>query len=189
MKHFLYILLCLILITCQEEKTLPETDVYQIQDLGMLSTTEYTFGKILHLEDNKEWYKLGDRKILISVRAKAKAGVDLRKVSNANIVEKNKKTISITLPAPEIISFDMNTEDVRTVHTDVNGFRMEFNQEEKIKILEMGEQAIRKEMMQSDILRDAEKNAVVFLRDFYKNQGYENVIIDFKIPETYGDKK
>lgn len=189
MKQFFYIFLCLSLLSCKEEKTIPETEVYQIQDLGTLSTTEYTFGKVLHLEDNKEWYKLGDRKILINVRAKAKAGVDLRKVSDADIVEKDKKTISLTLPAPEIISFDINTEDVRTVHTDVNGFRMEFNQEEKIKILEMGEQAIRKEMMQSDILKEAKKNATVFLRDFYKNQGYEQVIIDFKTPETYGEKK
>ena len=30
-----------------------------------LSTTEYTLGKIVHWDDEGEWYKFGDRKIYI----------------------------------------------------------------------------------------------------------------------------
>lgn len=185
MKPLLFIIsICLLFFSCKEEKKLPETDVYQIRELGTLATTEYTYGKILQLNDDKEWYKIGDRKILISVKAKAKAGIDLTKMNDKDIVEKDDKTIQLILPAPEVISFDMSPSDIRTEMTDINGLRMEFSQEEKVKILQMGEQSIRREMMESNILQDAQKNARVFLTDFYKDMGYENVIIDFKPSES-----
>ena len=165
---------------CSEEKELPVADVYQIHNLGTLATTEYTFGKILQLNDNKEWYKLGDRKILISVRAKVKAGVDLQKIKPEDVVVSDETTITLRLPAAEIVSFEMNPSEIRTEMSDVNGFRMEFSQTEKIKILKMGEESIRHDMMESNIIKDAEKNARVFLIDFYKELGFETVNIEFK---------
>lgn len=167
---------------------MPETKLYNIQDLGTLATTEYTFGKVVQLNDDKDWYRLGDRKILISVKAKAKAGVDLTRMDEKDVEEIDGKTVKLTLPAPEIVSFDMNPNDINTAMTDVNGFRFEFSQEEKIKVLQLGEQSIRQEMMESNILSDAKKNARVFLNDFYKDLGYENVIIEFKPSEESGRK-
>lgn len=167
---------------------MPEKELYHIQELGTLATTEYTFGKIVQLNDNKDWYRLGDRKILLSVKAKVKAGVDLTKMENQDIIEVDEKTVKLVLPAPEIVSFDMNPNDIRTEMTDINGFRFEFSQDEKVKILQLGEKSIREEMTDSNILSEAKKNARVFLTDFYKDLGYENVIIEFK-PSEEVEKK
>lgn len=190
MNKILIIFGCLILSACgrQKKDELPQTEIHHIQSLGTLATTEYTFGKIIQLNDNKDWYKLGDRKILISTKAKVKAGVDLTKMEDNDVLVKDDKTIHLTLPAPEIVSFDMNPNDIRTEMTDVNGLRLEFSQEEKIKVLQLGEKRIREEMMESNILSDAKKNARIFLTDFYKDLGYENVVIEFKPSEESGKK-
>lgn len=181
MKYSRLILVLMIFIAaCSEEKELPVADVYQIQNLGTLATTEYTYGKILQLNDNKEWYKLGDRKILISVRAKVKAGVDLQKMKPEDVEVTDETTLILRLPAAQIVSFEMNPSEIKTEMSDVNGFRMEFSQTEKLKILKMGETSIRQDMMESNIIKDAEKNARVFLTDFYKELGFQTVIVEFK---------
>lgn len=188
MKKILIIATVLFFFSCSEKTQSPVQKVHDIKELGTLATTEYTYGKILQLNDNKEWYKIGDRKILISVRAKVKAGVDLTKMNEQDVVEKDDQTIQLTLPAPEIVSFDMNPNDIRTEMQDINGFRANFSQDEKVKILQLGETSIREELKESNILSDARKNARVFLTDFYKDMGYETVIIDFKPSEERGTK-
>lgn len=190
MKHFLVLLSCIFLFACKsKEEELPVVDIHHIQELGTLATTEYTFGKIVQLNDDKDWYRWGDRKILISVRARAKAGVDLTKMNEQDIeVSEDKKTVKLTLPPAEIVSFDMNPNEINTEMTDVNGFRTDFSQEEKMKVLQLGEKSIRREMMESNILSDAKKNARVFLKDLYQDMGYETVIIDFKPSEESGKK-
>ncbi len=191
MNKLVIILTCLIWFSCGKKagEELPVTDIHHIQDLGTLATTEYTFGKIVHLNDDKDWYRFGDRKILIRVKAKAKAGIDLTKMNDKDVeVTDEGKTVKLLLPAPEIISFEMNPNDIRTEMTDVNGFRFEFSQEEKMKVLQLGEKSIREEMKESNILTDAKRNARVFLKDFYQDMGYEHVIIDFKPSEESGRK-
>ncbi len=186
MNKFLILLSCVVLFSCKEkEEKLPEVEIHHIQELGTLATTEYTFGKIVQLNDDKDWYRWGDRKILISVKAKAKAGVDLTKMNDKDVeVSEDKKTIKLTLPAAEIVSFEMNPNEIKTEMTDVNGLRFDFSQEEKMKVLQLGEKSIRTEMMESNILSEARKNARVFLKDFYHDMGYETVIIDFKQEES-----
>lgn len=164
----------------QKEQKLPETTIYAIQDLGLLATTEYTFGKVLFLDDNKDWYRWGDRKILISVKAKVKAGVDLSKMNASDITIESDKKIKLLLPAPEVVSFNMDPNDIKTEMKDINGLRFDFSQEEKMRVQKMGEDAIQREMRESTILTDARKNARVFLTDFYKELGFEEVIIDFR---------
>lgn len=191
MSRITIVLMCLMLFSCgnKGEDKLPVTEIHHIQELGTLATTEYTFGKIVQLNDDKDWYRFGDRKILLSVKAKVKAGVDLTRMNDRDVeVSDDGKTVKLMLPAPEIVAFDMNPNDIKTEMTDVNGFRFEFTQDEKMKVLQLGEKSIRTEMMESNILSDAKKNARVFLKDFYQDMGYENVIIDFKPSEESGKK-
>lgn len=191
MSRITIVLMCLMLFSCgnKGEDQLPVTEIHHIQELGTLATTEYTFGKIVQLNDDKDWYRFGDRKILLSVKAKVKAGVDLTRMNDRDVeVSDDGKTVKLMLPAPEIVAFDMNPNDIKTEMTDVNGFRFEFTQDEKMKVLQLGEKSIRTEMMESNILSDAKKNARVFLKDFYQDMGYENVIIDFKPSEESGKK-
>ncbi|MNE45695.1 hypothetical protein D3C80_1399920 [compost metagenome] len=69
--------------------------------------------------------------------------------------------------------------------TEVNGFRSNFSQDDKAKALQKGEESIRKDLKKLNILDEAERNAKTFLVDFYKNQGFEQVIVH----ETPKDKR
>ncbi|MGB0914725.1 MAG: DUF4230 domain-containing protein [Crocinitomicaceae bacterium] len=178
MKKLLFILITSItLFSCSDDKGLPEVDVYEIRNIGELSTTEYTVGKIIKLDDEaEEWYKYGDRKILINCKAKVKAGVDLSKIKEGDIAVSG-STIEITLPPAEITSFTMDSKHIDTEMESVSGFRDGFTHAEKNNFLKQGEVAIKKEILHTDIIKDAEQNAEVFLEDFYKQIGFEKVII------------
>lgn len=167
----------LALFSCgTDDQPLRNSEIYEIRSIGTLSTSEYTVSKIIKLNDKGEWYTWGDRKILISCKAKIKAGVNLNRLAPEDIKVEGKK-ITIELPEAEIISFEMNPDQIKTEMVDVSGFRANFSQHEKNHILQLGEKSIRKDLKQLNILQDAETNAIVFLTDFYKNLGFEEIII------------
>ena len=178
MKKLIYILTIVLFTSCSgEDSPKKDANVYEIRDVGKLSTTEYTIGKIVKLDDTEaEWYKYGDRKILISTKAKVKAGVDLSKIKDEDIKVKG-NTIEIKLPPAEMTSFTMDPKYTHTEMESVNGFRDKFTQKEKNKFLKQGEEAIKKELPNTGLLDDAEKNAVAFIENFYKQLGFENVIV------------
>lgn len=171
-------LLLFLFVSCSIDEA-SKPDVYEIRQIGILATTEFTLGKVLQLSDDKEWYKFGDRKILISTKAKVKAGVNLNAIKDGDI-ETIGNTIMIKLPAVEITSLEMNPEDVQTEMMDINGFRTGFTQAEKNEILRLGEASIRKEVYATNILQEAQKNTTAFIKDFYGAMGYEKVTVEYR---------
>ena len=158
-----------------EQKELPTTDVYEIKNVGLLSTTEYTIGKIIKLNDASNlWYKPGNRKILIRCKAKIKAGVDLSKITDDDIVVTGNK-ITIQLPPSEITSFTMDPNQVHTQMESTTKFRDKFTQTEKNNLMRQGEDAIRKDIEETGIHKDAEDNAIKFIEEFYSQLGFTEV--------------
>jgi hypothetical protein len=176
--HVTGILSLLFLASCAE-KPAEKVDVYEIRNIGLLSTTEYTLGKVVKLKDNKEWYKYGDRNILISCKAKVKAGIDLTTIA-AEDIQVDGSRIAITLPAPVVLSLTMDPDQIHVEIEEVNGFRLGFSQDEKNKILALGERSIRANLSQTNILQTAQKNARIFAIDFYKQLGFDEVTVTFK---------
>jgi len=181
MKSFLlYSFLILFLVACSPEKELREVDVYEIRNIGELSTTEYTVGKIIKLNDKaQEWYKYGDRKILISCKAKIKAGVDLSSLKEGDIIVSGKKIVTY-LPKAKLTSFEMDPRDIYTEKESISGFRDKFTQSEKNLFLKQGEKATLENLPQTGIIKDANKNTSIFIEEFYKNLGFEEVIVKQK---------
>lgn len=189
-RHLLtYLIAAILLLGCKDKKELPEDNVYDIRQIGELSTTEYTITKVIKLDDQhglediwekwddvRSWTKFGDRKILISCRAKVKAGVDLSKIGKDDILV-NGSTITIILPPAEITNFSIEPKDVHTEVESVSWFRDHFTQEEKNDFLKQGEEAIRRDLENSGIYENATDEAEIFIQDFYKRQGFEKVII------------
>lgn len=176
-KYFLNIIVLFLLFSCAEESPVPKAEVYEIRNIGELSTTEYTVGKIVKLNDEaEEWYKYGDRKLLIHCKAKVKAGVDLSKIKDGDI-KVSGSTIEITLPPAKITTFSMDPNLMRTEMESVTGLRSNFTQSEKNTFLKQGEEAIRKDILETGILKDAIMNAEAFLTDFYEQMGFEKVVI------------
>jgi hypothetical protein len=91
LKKMQYWLILLFTLTLSCKSGLPDKQqVLTIREMGSLATTEYTITKLVKASDDKTWYKIGDRKILISCRATIKAGVDLSKLT-ANDIDINGK--------------------------------------------------------------------------------------------------
>lgn len=181
MKFILFFILILIVASsCSDTPDIPKADVYEIRNIGELSTTEYTIGKIVKVDDvDSDWYwvgKYGDRKILISTKAKVKAGIDMTQIKDDDIRISGNKIV-ITLPPAKIISFSMDPKDIETKMESINGFRDKFTQQEKNAFLKQGEASIKRDLAETGIIKDANDNAALFLEDFYKNLGFEEVIV------------
>lgn len=180
-SSILLVFACFVFSACEESRSeaLEKVDVLEIKKVGQLSTSEYTIAKVLKLSDDTEWYKFGDRKLIIRCEAKVKAGVDLSKVEETDIMIDG-TSIEITLPKVEIISFNINPYDITTEAEQAGGLRQKFTQAEKQKVMQLGEQAIKEKLGETKILEDAQSNAEKFVENFYKSAGFEKVIVNFK---------
>ena len=179
-KNLIYLFVLFLFAACSDNQEIRNIDVYEIRNIGELSTTEYTVGKIIKLNDiANEWYKHGDRKILLSCKAKIKAGVDLSELKEGDIIVRGKK-ITMHLPNAKITSFEMDPRDIHTEMESVSGFRDQFTQSEKNIFLKQGEMAILKDLEQTGIIKDAKNNTATFIEQFYKSLGFEEVIIEHK---------
>jgi len=187
MKSILiHLAIVFLIMSCSQEKEVRNVDIYEIKNIGELSTTEYTVGKIIKLNDEaNEWYEYGERKILISCKAKIKAGVNLSLLEEGDIVVSGKKIV-IHLPTATITSFEMNPNDIHTEMESISGFRDKFTQTEKNLFLKQGEVAIRKDLRQTEIIKDANDNAGSFIKEFYRNLGFEEIIV---IPKNVENEK
>lgn len=182
MNRFVYILI-LFIVSCSSTDEAEKASVMEIRELGQLATVEYTIGKLIQLDQTDvEWYKWGDRKLLIKTRATVKAGIDLKKIKEDDIVVKG-NTIEITLPPAEYISLNMDPNDTKTEVESISGFRDNFTQKEKNAFLKQGEEAIRKDLGETKILQDAAANAEDIIRDFYKELCFEKIIIHSSIED------
>ena len=76
--------------------------------------------------------------------------IDLSQIKDKDILVEGEKRIQINLPPPQIISFHMNPNQVKTEMVEVNGFRTKFSQLDKSLVLKKGEQSIRKDIEKSD---------------------------------------
>jgi len=99
--YFLFILL--ISFSCNhKEKVERKQLVPLLKQLSDLATVEYVVTKIIKANDNKTWYKIGDRKILMSCKASLIAGIDLSKITEENINIRGNK-ITMILPRAKLL--------------------------------------------------------------------------------------
>lgn len=70
------LLILLIASGCSKNQQQKEI-LFSLREMSDLATVEYTITKIIKANDNKTWFKIGERKILMSCEAHIKAGVDM----------------------------------------------------------------------------------------------------------------
>ena len=135
-----------------------ETRLQQMAETAELGTVEYTVKKIVK-SDDKQWYSVGNRKILFQTTAYLKAGVKLNGFNQSNVVIDENKNVTVTLPHAQLLSFNMPADEITTLFEAYGFFRSKFNAEEQNYILQLGEKDIREDVPNLGILEDAEKNA------------------------------
>lgn len=161
--------------TAKKEKSKMQ-EVLGLQKMSELATAEYVVTKIIKANDNKTWYKPGDRKILMSCKASLVAGVDLSKISEKDVSIEG-DNITLTIPHAKLIYIDIKPEDVKTVYEDVSMFRTNFSSQEKDALASQAEKQIKESADSLGIFVTAETNATIFINNFLKKEGFQNINI------------
>ncbi len=178
MYLILFFLFPVLLIDCTAKKEKSKMqEVLGLQKMSDLATAEYVVTKIIKANDNKTWYKPGDRKILMSCKASLVAGVDLSKISEKDVSIEG-DNITLTIPHAKLIYIDIKPEDVKTVYEDVSMFRTNFSSQEKDALASQAEKQIKESADSLGIFVTAETNATIFINNFLKKEGFQNISIN-----------
>jgi hypothetical protein len=178
MKQLLLFLLATLVFTgCNDNRIARQNAVLGIKQMGELVTTEYTITKIIRASDNTTWYKLGDRKILMSCRAHLKAGIDLTAFKESDFMATPPR-ISIRMPPAKLISLHIAPEDIRVEYQEIGFFRSEFKTGERDALAAQAETQIRNSIDSLGILRTANVQAEAFIRSFLERLGYTDIAFE-----------
>ena len=173
----LFFLAVVFFAACKKKRE--ERDIVKsIQQTGQLITAEYTLSKMVKANDNKTWYKLGDRKILISVEAVEKAGVNLQQVAKEDVTISD-YSIRLRLPSPKVFSVSIPPDKIKVQYQEVSFFRSAFSASEREALLAQAEGQIRKLADSLGILQTAKTNAETFLRRLLQQGRFKNISVEF----------
>jgi len=167
-------------------KTTINTDrasiVEQVQSLERLETTSFTIEKVIEAgsEEGEVWKKLlfGDRLLLIA-HGKAIAGFDLKSVTEKD-VKVSGKILTITLPAPIILSTTLNNADTK-VFDRQTGILNRGDKDLEAEARQAAEKSIQEAACEGGILREARDQGKVFVTRMFRLAGFEKV--EVSIPE------
>jgi hypothetical protein len=164
------ILFFFILIGCKPpiDKEGLEEQMKSLQEFG---TSEYVLSKIIIAEDN-QWYTVGERKVIITMKASVIAGIDFSKIEIKNI---SNNSISLKLPKAKIILLDIKPDDIEYNFFKVSLTRSAFTNKELNDIQILGEKSITGKIEDLKILDEAGKNANLFLTNWLKNIGFTKI--------------
>ena len=191
MKRFLHtvgtffvVFLLLALPGCGERAALEDTverEIEAITAMKQLSLVEYRVSKIIKADDEGAWYKIGERKILLSCTAYLKAGIDLATFGPDDVdIDWTGKRVSVTIPHATLLSLDMPASEIRQEYDHVTMLRQSFTAEERNALLRQGEKQIRDSVPSLGILEKADENARRFFESVFQKMGFESVEVSFR---------
>ena len=191
MKRFLHtagtffvLFLLLTLPGCKERAAVEDTvqrEIEAITAMKQLSLVEYRVSKIIKADDEGAWYKIGERKILLSCTAYLKAGIDLATFGPDDVdVDWTGKRVSVTIPHATLLSLDMPASEIRQEYDHVTMLRQSFTAEERNALLRQGEKQIRDSVPSLGILEKADENARRFFESVFQKMGFESVEVAFR---------
>lgn len=169
--------LLMINVAVPRRQARPLLSARTLKDLAELATVEYSVTKIVSYKD-VAWY--GDRKILFETAASVKAGIDLNELVDQDIQLEGDKGVTVTLPQPKILLFNMKPEHMREIFNESGILRSDFSNEEKDGLLSQGEKDIRAKVARMDILERAARNARILVESWLKKMGFATVHVVFK---------
>lgn len=164
--------------SCKKKEPDLSQTVLKIKELGELVTTQYTLTKIVKASDNKTWYKIGDRSIIMSCEANIKAGVDLQNISKKNVTIED-STIALQLPPARIFSLSIPPDKIQVRYSSADLLRDPFSAAERQQLLTQAETQIGQLADSLGILKTAEDNAAVYLQSLLQQSGFNKVSVSF----------
>lgn len=158
-----------------------QREIEAITAMKQLSMVEYRVSKIIKANDEGEWYKIGERKILLSCTAYLKAGIDLATFGPDDVdVDWTGNRVTVTIPHATLLSLDMPASEIRVEYDHVTMLRQSFSAEERNALLRQGEKQIRDSVPSLGILEKADENARRFFESVFWKMGFETVDVTFR---------
>ncbi|HRQ51547.1 MAG TPA: DUF4230 domain-containing protein [Agriterribacter sp.] len=177
-KKIIYFLLC-IMVSCRAGSYKEEQEILALKEINELVTVEYVVNKIIKASDDKTWYKIGDRKILMTCEATLKAGIDFSGIT-AKHIQVNGKEITLTLPQATLFSVNIKPENIRVAYEETGAFRSSFSAQERDMLAAQAQEQIGNAARTLGVLQTAEANASLFVSHFLRSMGYEKINIQFE---------
>lgn len=158
-----------------------QQEIESITSMKQLGLVEYRVRKIIKADDQGEWYKIGDRKILLSCTAYLKAGIDLSSFSADDIdIDRAAGKVTVTLPHATLLSLNIPASEIRQEYDQVTLLRSGFSVQERNALLRQGERQIRGSVPSLGILPKAEENARKFFESVFYKLDFTTVEVIFK---------
>ena len=132
---------------------------------GTLVTAEYTLSKVIRASDDKTWFKIGDRKIIINCEAAMKAGISLQKISKNNF-DVYHDSIAVTLPHAQFFSLSIPPGKIQVAYQEIGTFRDAFTASEREQLVAQAEPQIRSLVSSLGILQ-RQKAMPLFLYNIF----------------------
>jgi len=156
----------------------------QISAERQLELVEFEIRKFVKAEDKGSFWSIGTKKILLSCKAYLQAGIDLSDFNPMTdvLIDEERKSVTITLPSPTLLSMDMPLDEVMVEDKKVSFPRSEFTMTALNQILRAGEKQILDCVPTLGILDDAKQNARLFFEPAMKHLGFQSVHVSFKEP-------
>lgn len=148
--------------------------VTQIQALSQLVTVKYVFEKVVQLDDVK-WF--GQNRLLMVAHGIAKAGVDLQKVTAADVSVHDGK-LTLSLPKPQLLDVYLDENHTEVVERST-GILREFDQQMEQDARRQAVDQIRLAARASGILKDAEERTRLQLTALAQTAGFIEVTVRF----------
>ena len=175
----LCIILLLILFSCSDKRHELSKAILALTETGHFVTAEYTLGKVIRASDDKTWYKIGDRKIIITCEAYLKAGVDLKSITPDNFFV-HKDSMVVTLPHAQLFSLSIPPDKIQVAYEDLGTFRSVFSAAEREELVAQAEPQILSLADSLGILQTAENNAATFMQHLFQEAGYKKTSVHFR---------
>jgi len=163
---------------CGNKQQLKEQEILSLREMNELVTVEYVVNKIIKANDDKTWYKIGDRKILMTCEATLKAGIDFSKI-NTDDIKIDEKEIVLRLPHASLFSINIKPEDIKVAYEEVGALRNNFSSQERNALAGQAQAQIQESVDSLGVLQTAETNASIFVSNFLRNLGYKKITVQF----------
>jgi len=151
--------------------------IRQIQSLSRMETASFSVDKVIEASTNygKLRQLLFGDKVLLIARGKVIAGFDLTKMQPQDFKGLG-SSVTLTLPAPEILSTNIDNSQTRVFDRDQGIFtKGELNLEAEAR--QQAESAIRQAACEGGILDEATRNGKQQIETIFKAAGFSSVTV------------
>ncbi|MGI4834104.1 MAG: DUF4230 domain-containing protein [Janthinobacterium lividum] len=150
------------------------TVLTQVEALGKLELVRYRFKDVVEYKKSSKYPFLPDAKAALIVGGEAVGCLDMRKIRPQDVTFEGDSVVRITLPAPELCSFQVDHNQSRVFSTENTFFQDAQVVDEAYRYAEA---QVRRSALQAGILAETQRNAQQILVPMLRTLTGRRVIV------------